>query len=59
MHYEKYKTKMHQFHMNLGEKIHLNLLCGANFSDDELRTVMREKQQKISQKLFWQFCDIK
>ena len=60
MHYEKYKTKMNLFDTNLGEKIHdLNLLCGANLSDDELRIVMREKQQKISQTLFWQFCNIK
>ena len=51
---------MHLFDTNLGEKIHhLNLLCGANLSDDELRIVMREKQQKISQTLFWQFCNIK
>ena len=60
MHYEKYKTKMHLFDMNFGEKNHhLNLLRGANLSDDELRIVVREKQQKISQTLFWQFCNIK
>ena len=60
MHHEKYKTKMHLFDMNFREKNHhLNLLCGANLSDDELRIVMREKQQKISQTLFWQFCNIK
>ena len=60
MHYEKYKTKMHLFDMNFCEKNHhLNLLCGANLSDDELRIAIREKQQKISETLFWQFCNIK
>ena len=40
---------MHLFDMNFGEKNHhLNLLCGANLSDDEFRIVMTEKQQKIS-----------
>ena len=38
---------MHQFDMNLGEQTHdLNLSCAAKISDDELRTAMREKQQK-------------
>ena len=47
MHYEKYKIKMHQSDMNLGEQIHgLNLLCAANLSNHELRIAMREKQQK-------------
>ena len=51
---------MHLFDMNFDEKNHhLNLLCGANLSDDEFRIVMREKQQKISQTLFWQVCNIK
>ena len=53
MHYEKYKTKMQLSDMNLVEKIpHSNLLCGGKHSDDELRIAMREKPQKIFQKLF-------
>ena len=51
---------MQLFDMNLVEKItHSNLLCGAKHSDDELRIAMREKPQKIFQKLFWQLCNIK
>lgn len=43
MYYEKYKTKMRRFKMDLGEQIHgLNILCGAGLSDDELRIAMRE-----------------
>ena len=52
MHYEKYKTKMHLFDMNFREKNHhLNLLCGANLSDDELR--IEEKSSKKSLKHYF------
>ena len=41
--YEKYKLRMKRYKMDLGERIHgLNLLCGANLADDELRIAMRE-----------------
>jgi len=41
--YEKYKVKMMRFNMDLGDRIHgLNLLCGANLSDDDLKIAMRE-----------------
>ena len=34
---------MKRYKMELGERVHgLNLLCGANLSDDELRITMRE-----------------
>ena len=34
---------MKLYKMELGERVHgLNLLCGANLSDDELRITMRE-----------------
>jgi len=43
MMYEKYKVRMKRFKMDLGERIHgLNLLCGANLSDSNLRIAMRE-----------------
>ena len=41
--YEKYKFKIKQFKMDLGEHIHeLNLLCGANLSNAGLHIAMRE-----------------
>ena len=41
--HEKYKLKMKRYSMDLGERVHgLNLLCGANLRDDELRIAMRE-----------------
>ena len=43
MHYEKYKVRMERYNMNLGDRIHgLNLLCGANLNDSDLRLAMRE-----------------
>lgn len=43
MMYEKYKVRMKRFKMDLGERIYgLNLLCGANLSDSDLRIAMRE-----------------
>ena len=44
---------MQQFDMNLGERIHgLNLLCGANFSDHELRIAMREVHSEIPDEMY-------
>ena len=41
--YDQYKVRMKCYKMELGKRVHgLNLLCGANLSDDELRTTMRE-----------------
>ena len=41
--YDQYKVRMKDYKMELGERVHgLNLLCGANFSDDEFRITMRE-----------------
>jgi len=43
MYYEKYKVRMERNNMNLGDRIHgLNLLCGANLNDSDLRLAMRE-----------------
>ena len=41
--YDQYKVRMKHYKMELGERVYgLNLLCGANLSDDELRITMRE-----------------
>ena len=41
--YDQYKVRMKRYKMELGERVHgLDLLCGANLSDDELRITMRE-----------------
>ena len=55
MHYEKYKTKMKRFKMDLGERIHgLNLLCGAGLTDSELRIAMREVDNDIPDEMYEQ-----
>ena len=41
--YDQYKVRMKLYKMELGERVHgLNLLCGANLSDDKLQITMRE-----------------
>ena len=41
--YDQYKVRIKRYKMELGERVHeLNLLCGANLSDDELRITMHE-----------------
>ena len=41
--YEKCKLKTKHYSKDLGERVHgLNLLCGANLQDDELRIAIRE-----------------
>ena len=41
--YEKCKLKMKCYSKDLGERVHgLNLLCGANLQDDELRIAIQE-----------------
>ena len=55
MHYEKYKTKMKRFKMDLGERIHgLNLLCGVGLTDAELRIAMREVDNDIPDEMYEQ-----
>ena len=46
---------MRRFKMDLGEHIHgLNLLCGANLSDAELRITMREVNTKYPNEMYMQ-----
>ena len=41
--YDQHKVRMKRYKMELGERVHrLNLLCGDNLSDDELRITMHE-----------------
>ena len=41
--YEKCKLKIKRYSKDLGERVHgLNLLCGGNLHDDELRIAIRE-----------------
>ena len=55
MTYEKYKTRMKRFKMDLGERIHgLNLLCGANLSDSDLRIAMREVDGETPDQMYEQ-----
>ena len=46
---------MKRYRMELGERVHgLNLICGANLSDDELQITMRELDRNKPDEMYEQ-----
>ena len=53
MRYDQYKVRMKRYKMELGERVNgLNLLCGANLSDDELRITIGEEDGDKSDEMY-------